>query len=204
MIKISIGKARILSEPEKNALLSLLSEKAKKRLRQKKDPNERDLSFYAYSLLSDTVGAELFRKAHLSFEESGRPYLEDLDCDISISHTNGYAACAVSDKKHARVGVDIESSQLGIEKMMSISSRFFSSSERKLLSDAEDKSYTFLEIWTKKEALKKCLANSFGTTALPDTENADAFRFITRKIDNSAVVSACFPKDVETVEINIK
>lgn len=204
MIKVSIGKARVLSETEKNALLSALPKKSAERLGQKKDPDIRDLSFYAYYLLSDTVGAELFRKARLSFEDSGRPFFEGIDCDISLSHAEGYAACAVSDRRSVRVGVDIENSRLGIEKMEGISSRFFSSAERKLLSEAEDKSYTFLEIWTKKEALKKCLAKISDPTVLPDTESADGFRFITRRIDDTAVISVCFPKSAETVEFNIK
>ena len=42
----------------------------------------------------------------MRYHESGRPYLEDDNLSISISHTKGYVAVIVSDKTD--VGIDIE------------------------------------------------------------------------------------------------
>lgn len=199
MVKISVGRTRPLSEDEENGLICSLSENALARLSKKKDAGLRSQSLYAYFLLSETVGCELFAGGGLAFEESGRPYFTNIDCDVSISHTNGYAACAVSEKKGTRVGVDVENTVPDEETIRKISARFFSASEQAELSQADDTGSAFLEIWTKKEALKKCLTNELTASPLPDTESTVGFRFITRNIGDGTVLSVCIPKNENAV-----
>ena len=68
---------------------------------------------------------ELFdEKVYLSHHDNGRPYLENMVTNISISHTEKYVAVILHDEED--VGIDIESLD-----------RDFSSVEQKALSEEE-------------------------------------------------------------------
>jgi len=82
-------------------------------------------------------------------DEHGKPYLPDLDYEISLSHSYDYAAVMIS--KNKKVGVDIE---LIKHKIKSIKQKFLSDSElvQKQIGDNLDGLYV---CWCAKEAIYK-------------------------------------------------
>ena len=72
---------------------------------------------------------------------------------FSIAHAGEISVAAVS-LGGASVGVDIERIDAG-RYTERISEKFFSASEKEMLSAAEDKLFEFYRIWTAKEALMK-------------------------------------------------
>jgi phosphopantetheinyl transferase len=78
-----------------------LDEASLKRIKETKNEQRYKERLAAYSLLSFAVGGE-----SISFSESGKPYLCDGGKFISLSHTSG--ACAVAVSNEGEVGVDIE------------------------------------------------------------------------------------------------
>lgn len=107
------------------------------------------------------------KKIEILREKSDKPYLKDYDnIHISISHSQNVVVCAVSDKP---VGVDIE-------KIRPVSSgvmkRTCSENELNEILKNSDPVSSFINTWTKKEAIlkrkgtgitdkeiKKCLEN---------------------------------------------
>ena len=93
---------------------------------------------------------ELFdEKVYLSHHDNGKPYLENMVTNISITHTNKYVAVILHDEED--VGIDIESLD-----------RDFSAVEKKALSEDEiddlddDRRNEQLAIyWCAKEAIFK-------------------------------------------------
>ena len=155
MVKALVDKVKFLSQNEINEISAKLSAEALCRLDQKRDGDLRAQALCALKLLKDLVGDEAL--SHLKYKESGRPYFDGIDVDISISHTDAYVACAVSDKSSSRVGIDVESKAVADDEAKKIARRFFSVGEQDVLKKSENVRQTFLEIWTKKEALKKHL-----------------------------------------------
>ncbi len=93
---------------------------------------------------------ELFdEKVYLSHHDNGRPYLENMVTNISISHTEKYVAVILHDEED--VGIDIESLD-----------RDFSSVEQKALSeeeiedlDEDTRNEQLAIYWCAKEAIFK-------------------------------------------------
>ena len=84
----------------------------------------------------------------IAYLPSGRPYVADGSCRISISHTKGFAAIVW----HARcaVGIDIEQRS---ERVMRVRSKFVNAAEQELASTIEGA----LCIWCAKETAYKIL-----------------------------------------------
>lgn len=82
--------------------------------------------------------------------EGGKPYFLDSSLNFSLSHSNGYAAAAVSDL--GEIGLDIEASDTSPERAEKLSRRFLGSDE---LAEFDGTPESFLRIWTKKEAYAK-------------------------------------------------
>lgn len=81
--------------------------------------------------------------------KDGRPYVEDINQQISISHTRGYVAVLLH--KSARVGVDIEIISHRIER---IANKFISNSE---YIDPQQRIQHLLLHWSAKESLFKLI-----------------------------------------------
>ena len=201
MVKVLVDKVESLSEYEISEIIGALSPEALARL-GKKNGTLRTQSLCALSLLKKLVGDETFSRSSLKYEENGRPYFEDLDIDISLSHTDAYVACAVSDKKNSRVGIDIETKSVSDDEAKKIARRFFSVGEQNIFNTSENARQTFLEIWTKKEALKKYLDDSSPLLSL-DTCAPEKYgvEFVTRTLPNG-IVSVCVRRG-EALDIKI-
>ncbi|MDH8702212.1 4'-phosphopantetheinyl transferase [Dysgonomonadaceae bacterium PH5-43] len=87
----------------------------------------------------------------ITYNENGRPLLHDNSYNISISHTKGYVAVALS-KKH-EVGIDIEFISTRVK---NIQSRFMSDVELKNISTSNPVTHLLLH-WSAKESLFKRL-----------------------------------------------
>ncbi len=82
--------------------------------------------------------------------ENGKPYFLNSSLHFSLSHSNGYAAAAISDL--CEVGLDVETSDISPEQAKKLARRFFGADE---LAEFEGTPESFLRIWTKKEAYAK-------------------------------------------------
>ena len=47
-------------------------------------------------------------KLEIDFEENGKPFIKGIDCEISVSHTEGAALVAISLLRFAKIGADAE------------------------------------------------------------------------------------------------
>lgn len=97
--------------------------------------------------------AEALREAgiepsRLRHEESGRPYLEGCDREISISHGAGWAIVALG-PAGMQIGVDIERWRPQLRR---VSSKFLSPEEAAVYGQSDR---LLLEAWTQKEAIFK-------------------------------------------------
>lgn len=105
----------------------------------------------AYSLLSFAVnkiyggGLDGFMK-----NQNGKPSLPD--CFVSLSHTAGAVAVALSD---GEVGVDIEN----LEKMRyspALAEKIMTAAELEEINASENRNVAFLKFWTARESAFKC------------------------------------------------
>lgn len=116
----------------------------------------------ARSLLTSLLLALGYEDAAISKAETGRPYVNFENTDISISHSKNLVAVCVASKKSVdadctialpfeagKIGIDIEyiNETINLEKKNRLAKRFFS----KEASSIED----FFCIWTENEAVGK-------------------------------------------------
>ena len=129
----------------------------------------------------------------------GRPYLPNGEAECSITHTEDWIFCAVCVSKDgtcpSRVGVDAENGQrLSPSRLEALSSRWFSPQEQRLF--LEDPSpFTFLRIWTRKEALVKWTGQGMAGLRSSDTTRAEkdlALAFAEYRVEGT-LVSLCYP-----------
>ncbi len=119
-------------------------------------------SLIGYGLLRELLG-DAFSPARLKRNPNGRPYLDGVPVDFSLSHTPGLVVCAVEkDVETPRIGVDAEAlrgrTQTEMEK---IAERWFTEAEQKRFSE-EPSEEQFLKIWTAKEAMTKFSGEGLG------------------------------------------
>ncbi|MDR0756614.1 MAG: 4'-phosphopantetheinyl transferase superfamily protein [Tannerella sp.] len=88
------------------------------------------------------------RETAIAYHDNGSPYLPESDCNISISHTRGYAA-VILDCTHV-AGIDIEYRS---ERVQRIKSRFLHESESDRLNNASTDA--LLICWSAKETAFK-------------------------------------------------
>lgn len=104
------------------------------------------------ALLRSSLGDDV----HVVYDAAGKPSLEGFDGDVSISHTDGYVAVALS--ACGSVGVDIE---LLSRDVMAVAGRFMSVD---LLGAVhpDERNFVALVHWCSKEALYKIVGNLGG------------------------------------------
>ncbi len=116
----------------------------------------------ASDMLARQLIAEWFHlkpeEIKFSVDEHGKPHAPDLPIHFSISHSQNYVFCAVSDQP---IGVDIEAIRPIDVKVIS---RFCTDEELQYLN--EDPQSRFFELWTAKEACAKL--SGIGLAAIND------------------------------------
>lgn len=93
--------------------------------------------------------------------KNGKPYIENVDIEFSISHSGDIALCAISDKP---VGIDIE--QIRNVDINMVKRVFTSDEQQYVLEKWSLSKQRFFEIWTRKEAYAKL--NGKGVSSFAD------------------------------------
>ena len=110
-----------------------------------KAPNRR-LEWLSVRRLKHELGVT----SPIAYLPSGRPYLKDDARHISISHTRGYAAIAISETNP--IGLDIEQRT---DKACRVRDKFLSHEEKLFLPFEKKNVEAMLVLWTVKEAMFK-------------------------------------------------
>ena len=164
MLKLYYCDISKMSEVEFQALYYKSDENRKAKAdRLRKRPAKR-LSIAAGELMRNAIANEFNIDAkELRFRtgKSGKPYVENVRVEFSISHSGNIAVCALSDKP---VGIDVEHLR---DVNMNVAKRLFTPDEQNYVFEkwalAKQR---FLEIWTRKEAYVKMLGK--GITYFPE------------------------------------
>lgn len=94
----------------------------------------------------------------------GKPYVtKPSGLYFNISHSGTWCVCAVSD---VPVGIDIQ--RMDSVRFDAIAHRYFPPEDRTAYEAADDKKGMFYTLWTKKEALGKCLGVGLRPVPMPD------------------------------------
>lgn len=80
----------------------------------------------------------------------GKPYLVNSNFHFNISHSGNWVVCCVSKQQ---IGIDIE--KVTNFNWKNISSRFFSESENKYITNSSNPIHSFFRFWTMKESFIK-------------------------------------------------
>ncbi|MDR2929105.1 MAG: 4'-phosphopantetheinyl transferase superfamily protein [Cytophagaceae bacterium] len=88
---------------------------------------------------------------HVIYNENGQPFVAQLNKSISITHTKGFAAIAISQNDIA--GIDIEIPQ---QRILRIAERFLHPDEKLFIPPDKELEYDTL-IWCAKEVLYKMI-----------------------------------------------
>ena len=125
-----------------------VSEKERKELIQKA------LSHFAENLCKIPIDQELVNNAKLVVDQNGRPYFDNLDIMISISHSGSYFTLLFSEYP---CGIDIQEKRE--VKCISISEKFYAPKETDLVRECGEDA--FFRVWTTREAFGKMTGIGF-------------------------------------------
>ena len=118
----------------------------------------------AYRLLGELTGGEVV----VEHDDKGAPYLPDHpDLWVSISHCRTAVAVAVSPE--GRVGIDVECRRRIGDGLME---RVCTADEQAAVRASADPTMAFLQLWTRKEAVLKCVAPASKASAAWSTPSA--------------------------------
>jgi 4'-phosphopantetheinyl transferase len=136
---------------------STLSADEKERAARFHFPKDRDHFIIAHECLRDILARYLNCQPgglSFTFNQSGKPALDDYKLEFNLSHSGDFALVAVTSE--SKVGVDIERIRSDME-LESIASRYFSRSEfsELLALNSEQRVTGFFNCWTRKEAYIK-------------------------------------------------
>lgn len=153
------GCAELLSEPRRFSSESRIS-----RCSRMKSESKRIQAYAAELALSYALSGSELAPPVYSYDAKGRPLIDG--GFVSLSHTDGFAACAVSSSP---VGVDIEAVRTISPRL---AERILSPAERTLPHSADP--LFLLKKWVAKEAYLKMTGEgiSGGMNKLTATENA--------------------------------
>ena len=130
------------------------SDRLLKASKLKKDTQQKE-SLGAELLLSSMLGI-LFPQETLppaiSYDKNGKPHFkEHSNLFFNLSHSNSLVTCAISNKP---VGIDLQYMR---DFDIKLPGRFFTKDEQDFIFNSTDTKKAFYTIWTKKEALLKCM-----------------------------------------------
>lgn len=164
-----------LTPKQQEEMYHIIPDCRKKELAQVKSEQKRLQSmageYLVRRLLSETGGGspESFRFCRT---EQGKPYLREqvngLPCYFNISHSEEYVMAAVGGRP---IGVDIEQTGRDIRKVL----RRICSGEELLLLEKDIPPADQMELWTRKEALVKCLGTGITDPRMKTAVGRDCF-----------------------------
>ena len=168
---------------------------------QKRHPNLQNPT----ARLASLAGVWLLHKSGvdgtLNYTDTGKPILRAADGSalaVSITHTDTYAFCAVSNDVSA-LGIDAEDiGRLSPSRLAPMAKRWFSPAEQADLDRLPTEEH-FLKIWTHKEALVKLSGDGLRALAKTDT-SASPLPFHHYRFHNT-LLCLCLDGRVEKVNI---
>ena len=135
-----------LSEPSDQLLQEIkISDSEKEKLHQFRNESRKREWLAVRVLLQYFLGSGF----HIKYDPSGKPYLDNSDYHIGISHTKDFAAIILHPDKP--VAVDIERPS---ERVLKVSNRFLSEKEKLLAHEFNDIQFQTI-IWCAKETMFK-------------------------------------------------
>lgn len=155
MLKLFYCDVTEMSEAEFQRLYYKSDERRKAKVdRLRKRPAKR-LSVAAGELMRNAIAKEFNINAQdLRFRtgKNGKPYVENVKIQFSVSHSGNIAVCALSDKQ---VGIDVEQIR---DANVNVARRMFTTDEQTYVFEKWNMvKQRFFEIWTRKEAYVKML-----------------------------------------------
>lgn len=156
---------------------------------------------YLGCVFGSLEGAAILRTPH------GKPYLPDLPVAVSVSHTGRCFGALIAEKQAGPVGIDIQLARKA--DYQRIAKRFFTKEEYQYVCNTGMDG--FYRLWTRKEALTKCLGlplgETIGTASLVDEKmllaSVDGIRLIDFEPVGAVYAAAALPADHE-IKIRIK
>lgn len=164
--------------------MKIVTKKRQEKVRRLKNENSQRESIGAELLLLSMFKSEFPDEPFppkIHQNQGEKPYFEDYEnLYFNLSHSNLYVACAISDNP---VGVDIQYMKDFDKNLVS---RFFTPDEQEFWQNSKSKKEAFYKIWTKKEALLKCLGAGLGKMATKSVFRAqdEGYKFQTKHFGN--------------------
>ena len=189
-----------------NSQLEMLSSFDQEKIAKYKNPQNQQLRITSRLLLE--CGIKHFFQETLNIQQiqykNNKPFLDD-SVSFSFSHAHKVAVCAIT--LGTPVGIDIEEKKEINELLFQ---DYLSLEEQNLLHQSSKKSSTFLEFWTKKEAILK--AGGFGLTeinlkelsSIPEPVVFENKQYFTKSIELHEGYVACLASSEWIDEIIIK
>ena len=136
----------------------------------------------------------------LAYGENGRPYFEERTCDFSITHTQNYVFCAITEgEEPTRIGIDAEDlNRPDFSDFDEMAARWFGENEQVVFLASPTKE-TFLRLWTRKEAYVKYTGDGLKSLSKIDTVSLEAegeIRFFDYR-ERDILLSVCAPSGAE-------
>lgn len=143
-----------LSISKLDAYMNKLPEYLKEKMRLYKNIRNKHLSIAGYYLL--VIGLLVLdldeeKILNIRIGTYGKPYVSDNSFYFNISHSESLVTCMVS--KKCEVGIDVEYREVFDYKKLNI----YSDNEEEIIFRSDDNIILFYDIWTRKEAVVKCL-----------------------------------------------
>lgn len=142
----------ITDEQFQNFIKTMPCDRREQALRYVRE-SDRFQSAVAYALLCYVLSLNGYEISDYTLLKTpnGKPYLDGCPLKISISHTEGAVACAISSDE---VGVDI---QKKTDRYHSVAKRVCTENEIELLTQSDTPVDDFAKLWTLKESYVKCI-----------------------------------------------
>ena len=184
MIELFTARVSDFTKEQLNAEYRCQTDAVKSRI-DKKNEKGKEESLSALCLLRRAIKKVFGGTDYtVKYNENGKPFTDK--CFVSLSHSGGFVACALSDKN---IGLDIEVLKNIKRRDVYI---FFTDREKNYVNENPRLlSQRFLEIWTKKEAAVKFYSSRLCNCADIDTFNLPKTLSVLTKWQDNLVISVC-------------
>lgn len=157
-------KTTDISQEEYNAAYNRLSPSRKAHVDKMKKTQDKIRSLAASILIEKLLKENNYKNYQLLNGDNGKPYLENSDLFVSISHSDEGVVCAISE---TAVGIDIE-------KIKPVTKKFINyvcndKESEYILANLEESPQRFFTVWTAKEAYLKKHNMTLGDVRTIDT-----------------------------------
>ncbi len=176
MYKIYLADVKNIDGDTYNLFYSSLPSEERAKIDSLKNRNKQLEKLLGYMLvryaIKDFFGIPM-KNQGFSYTINGKPSIIGYDkVYFNLSHSNGMAACTVSDSE---IGVDIEKIRPIGDKLINT---VCNDDEKKHIDESDNKSSEFIKIWTAKEALTKRIGEGLrGNLKLISSDNAKSFLY---------------------------